>query len=68
MKKTLGELLEEGCRLSPIRDSPFSDSVWRIGVFYNGIPHIAFADSFYSKSQCEAAIAALNNLKRNPTN
>lgn len=53
---SLAQLLEQGKKLQPIPDSPFVNPAWRIGFFYNGVPHAAFRDRFQSSQECQKAI------------
>jgi hypothetical protein len=56
---TLGGLLDQGVKLIPIADSPFTNPAWRIGFFWDGVPHAAFRDRFRSQKECQTAIQQL---------
>lgn len=64
MRKTLGELLDEGLTLQPIADTPFLHTAWRIGFYKNGVRHAAFRDRFTTKEECQAAIVGIMSQYR----
>lgn len=57
--KTLGELLDEGVELCPVFDSPLAYKCFRMGFYYNGIPHAIGKKRFGTHAETRKAIQKL---------
>ncbi len=65
IQKTLRQLLDEGYSLTPIVNTPFSNTTWRIGVYYNGIRHALFKEHYATSTSCQVAINELMKIYLN---
>jgi hypothetical protein len=55
---TLGELLDEGVQLCPVFNTPLGDH-FRVGFYYNGIPHAIGKKRFRTHSEAQEEIQKL---------
>lgn len=58
--KTLKEILDEGIKMVPIF-TDYTCSSFKVGVYYNGIPHAIWKDVYKTQEECQQVIDPIIN-------